>query len=616
MKKLSLISLTAFFCIVFLPAQSNFHFAHVTDIHVGSTTGAEDLRNTVRDINQQKDLRFVIITGDISEFGADAQWRLAKQILDSLTLPWYIVPGNHDMKWAESGGTGFKKVFGYERIMFPYGKYTFIGLHEGPRLKMGDGYWAPEDLRWLDSTLAPFRINRKPIILFTHYPLDSGIANWYEALSLLKQCNIQVILNGHWHSNNKISAEGIPSIVGRTNLRGRDSLGGYNIVDVRNDSIFYSVRTPGVKTAPYWASATLFDHHFEHDTTTYPRPSYAVNKEFPNVVTTWQFNAEFTITSTPLVFDQSFVVFGDYSGSVYCLDIDKKKIKWKMKANDAVFSSPEYADGKIYFTSADSYAYCVNAKNGKVLWKYKTENSLLASPRAAEGKIFFGSSNNSFYALNASTGKLAWRYDSLNGFVETKPLYSNGKIIFGVWDEHLYCLNAESGSLLWKWKGSKNGVLLSPAACEPVSADGKVFIAAPDRFLTAINISNGETIWRTGQFMVRETIGISKDGKRLYARTMNDSLYALSAESNEPAVIWKLNAEIGYDINSAQIREKEGIIFYPTKNGIILAVDGKTGKLLWKHRVGVGVTNTIAPISKNKIVVTDFDGNLSVVEVQ
>lgn len=595
-------------------AQTSFRFAHLTDIHVGSTTGEEDLRRTVRDLNQQHNLQFIIISGDISEFGSDEQLRLAKQILDSLVLPWYILPGNHDMKWSESGGTVFAKIFGYERVQFSFDKYTFIGLHEGPRLKMGDGYFAPEDLRWLDSVLTPFQKNRKPIILFTHYPLDSGIANWYEALKRLKKCNIQAVLNGHWHRNKAIETEGIPGIVARSNLRGKDSVGGYNIVEVRNDSIWYFERTPENVTHSPWISAALVDHHFEKDTATYSRPSFSVNKEFPSVKTTWQFSSGYTITSTPVVFNTSKVVFGDYSGKIVCLDFVKKKKIWQIHVGGAVFSSPEFADGKIYCTSADSFLYCLEAKAGKLVWKFKTENALLASPTVIHGIVYCGSSNNTFYALNAKSGTLQWQYDSLQGFVESKPLYSNGKIIFGAWDEHLYCLNATNGNAIWKWKSGRRGTLLSPAACEPVSAYGKIFIAAPDRFMTAIDAETGKTLWRTNQFQVRETIGLSADGERVYVRTMNDSLYALSTKNDIPTVLWKLNAEIGYDINSAQIREKDGVIFYPTKNGIILAIEGKSGKLLWKHRVGVGVTNTVAPISKNKIVVTDFDGKLSLVE--
>src|SRR5690606_3155673 len=77
-----------------------FQFAHVTDTHVGSATGVDDLRRTVADINANPELDFVIWSGDVTEFGSDEELRLAKRILDSLTVPWYVIPGNHDTNWS------------------------------------------------------------------------------------------------------------------------------------------------------------------------------------------------------------------------------------------------------------------------------------------------------------------------------------------------------------------------------------------------------------------------------------------------------------------------------------------------------------------------------------
>ena len=37
--------------------------------------------------------------------------------------------------------------------------------------------------------------------------------------------------------------------------------------------------------------------------------------------------------------------------------------------------------------------------------------------------------------------------------------------------------------------------------------------------MTAIDIHTGNTVWRTFQSMVRETIGLSEDGERIYSKT-------------------------------------------------------------------------------------------------
>src|SRR5579872_5802711 len=85
-------------------AQRYFEFAHISDTHIGGApTAADDLRNTVKDINVNPELKFVIITGDITEFGADTELQEAKAILDSLNKPWYIIPGTMTPIGARAG---------------------------------------------------------------------------------------------------------------------------------------------------------------------------------------------------------------------------------------------------------------------------------------------------------------------------------------------------------------------------------------------------------------------------------------------------------------------------------------------------------------------------------
>jgi outer membrane protein assembly factor BamB len=91
---------------------------------------------------------------------------------------------------------------------------------------------------------------------------------------------------------------------------------------------------------------------------------------------------------------------------------------------------------------------------------------------------------------------------------------------------------------------------------------------------------------------------------------MNDTILALPVSDKLEEPIWVTNCEFGYDISSAQIVEKDGVIFYATKNGMIYCLDSETGKILWQHKITNGFVNTITPISNNEIIATDFDGRV------
>ena len=598
-------------------AGDSFQFAWLSDTHVGSTTGEEDLRASVRDINSQTNLSFVIISGDVTEYGSREQLQLAKEILDELKIPSHVVPGNHDTKWSESGGTDFPRIWKEDRFVFEYGGFRFIGLHEGPLMKMGDGHWAPQDVRWLEGMLKSMPDSNQPLVFVTHYPLDpsfDGFANYYVVLDLLKQYNIQAFLCGHIHRNSKGSFEGIPGVMGRSNLRSSAPQGGYTIVEVRDGrTMTFSERTPGAATHSSWHSIVLQKHDVSIETNKFPRPDFSINARFPGVKERWRYDTGWTIASSPAVWNDSAIV-GDASGRVYCLSLASGQPRWQFKTGSAVYSTPDTAGDTVVFASTDGNVYALKAATGKEVWLFKTARPIVASPRIADGVVYLGASDGHFRALDLASGKLRWDFDRLGGFVETKPLVYNGKVIFGVWDQHLYALDAKTGKLAWKWQGDKRGTMYSPAACWPVGANGKVFVVAPDRRLTALDVNTGDAIWRTGSYTVRESIGLSQDRSRIYVRAMQDFFYAFSTAANHPEKIWELNAAFGYDINSAMLSEKDGVVFYGTKNGLLFAIDAGTGAIKWQHKTGVGLLNTVVPLSSTRVVTTDFDGRVALIE--
>src|SRR5262245_37967149 len=165
--------------ISFSYGQTEFKFAHISDTHIGSNNAEEDLRRTVQNINNDSTIKFVILSGDITDFGSDAELHLAKQILDSLNKPWYIIPGNHDSNWSESGANSFKNIFGSETFNFMYGGYLFIGTVCGPNMRMSPGQVSRENILRLDSTLNNLKDKNVPLIYVNHYPIDSSLNNWF-----------------------------------------------------------------------------------------------------------------------------------------------------------------------------------------------------------------------------------------------------------------------------------------------------------------------------------------------------------------------------------------------------------------------------------------------------
>lgn len=606
--------LILFFLLGGASAQTkSFRFAWLSDTHVGTQTGAADLINSVRDINVLDDVAFVILSGDITDMGSDSQLETAKSILDSLKKPYYIIPGNHDTKWSQSGCTKFLALWGSDKFAFAYGGYQFIGIHQGPIMKMGDGHFSPEDLRWLDSTLSTFPKKKEPMVFVTHYPLDPGIDNWYAVTERLKQCNTQVVLVGHGHTNEVMNFEGLPGVMGRSNLRAREPASAYTIVDVKPDTVYFSEHTPGAGWKSPWYSVVLGQRDFSKDTIRFSRPDSAVNKTYPGTQARWSVDTRFTIASTPAVW-KDCVISGNSSGRVYCYSVTDGSLKWTFTTAGTVYSTPDVSEGRVVIGSSDGNIYCLNANRGTALWKIQTRAPVVAAVTIRDGVVFIGGGDGVFRALDLKTGTVKWQFKNVGGFVETKPLIYEGKVIFGAWDTYLYALSVEDGSLLWKWSNGNAGVLYSPAACWPVAANGKVFVVAPDRFMTAIDAQTGKTIWRSKQHQVRECVGISEDGKRIYVRCMTDTVVAFNSSAVSPVEVWVTNCGYGYDIDPSMPMERDSVVYFGTKNGLIFALEAHSGAILWEHRIGVTIASTPVPFEGHRVIVSDLDGRISLLE--
>ena len=601
------------FCSIGHGQTHPFRFAWLSDTHVGSVTGASDLEASVHEINNIENIAFVILSGDITEMGFDAQLEKAKTILDVLKKPYYIIPGNHDTKWSPSGCTKFTALWGKDRFVFEYAGFRFIGMHEGPIMKMGDGHFPPEDIRWLDSVLTTLTDVRQPIFFVTHYPLDPGLDNWYTVTERLKRYNTQAVLVGHEHRNRKADFEGIPGVVGRSNLRGGTRAGGFTIVDVSTDSVTFTERAPGGPGQSPWQALALGQRHFSMDTVVYQRPEFSVNALYNDVRPVWTVKTGYTIASTPAVFGD-YAIVGNSSGAVLCYSIKSGSQLWSYRTGSTVYSSPATSDGKVVIGSSDHIIQCLDIATGKLVWKVKTDAAVVAAPVIDKGVVYVGASDGVFRAVELSTGNTLWNFKGVNGFVESKPLLYEGKVIFGAWDTFLYALNVKDGSLAWTWSNGNPGILYSPAACWPVASHGRVFIVAPDRYMTAIDAMTGKTAWRSNRYQVRECVGISQDGERVYARCMTDTVVAFSSIAPTQSAVWAAACGYGYDIDPSMPLEEDGEVMFGTKNGLVYGLDAATGKTLWIHRIGVCVVNTPAVIDNRRLIVTDLDGSITLLE--
>ncbi len=610
MKRILYIIIIFSICLACEPkSDSGFSFAFISDTHISDSNSANDLSATVRDINQHPEIDFVVVTGDVTEMGSDTELLAAKLLLDSLEKPYYVIPGNHDTKWSESGNESFKRIFGSERFAFEHKGFLFLGCNSGPNMRMAPGMVPREDIVWLDSIVKTQP--KQPVIFMNHYPLDKGLANWYQVIDLLKQINTQAVFCGHGHRNQVYDFEGIPGVMGRSNLATSRDTCGFNIVSIQKDTMYFNERLSGLKTKNAWHNIPMRKHNFIRDTSLFERPSYAINKTYDQHVSEeWQWQDDSDIGAGLAVLKDKIVV-ANTNGEIKAIDTREAIPLWTFTTRGKIYSTPviDSLSESVVVASTDGNIYALDITNGKMMWKYETDKSIVASPVISGDTVFIGSSEGVFRSISLNDGQLIWQHDSIDGFVETKPLVDEQRVYFGSWGNYFYALNKKDGSPAWRWTNGK-GDLYSPAACFPVKADGKIFIVAPDRFTTALDAVTGEEVWRSNQHIGRESIGISADKKLVYIKDMNDSLHAFNSQSDQSVRSWSVDCGFGYEISPSPIVEFNQLVLVPTHAGTVYAVDKNQKKVVWAYKMSNAIINNIVPIGKNEIVMGSMDGKV------
>lgn len=606
--------LVACFTTLVMQAQTSaFRFAQLTDLHLSAhnPNPTEDLLRSIARINATDSLDFVLVTGDITEEGDRATLEKVKSCLDLLKVKYYITLGNHETKWSDSGCTAFGEVFGYERFSFKHKGVLFLGFNSGPLMRMAYGHVVPQDINWMKEEMDKAG-KGTPVILVTHYPIKEGdVDNWYEVTDAVRPYNIRLFIGGHYHVCHNWRYDGIPGILMRSNLRDKEGRQGYGIYEVTPDSIRVFACEAG-KAPQRFAAFSMTENYYDHQGKAEKYPDFSVNQEY-KVKEKWMVQTGAGIYCSPAVTDGRVFV-GDDMGRLTAYNLKNGKKLWSFEAGKRIIGTPAADEGVVVFGSADRQIYGLSTADGHQLWSVKAEEPVLGAVSIAQGIAYIGASDHTFRAIDIHTGKVVWTYNQVKGYIETKPLITDSLVIFGAWDNTLYALNKDNGHELWKWTGGITGMHYSPAAVWPVAANGKVFIADPQRALTAIDIKTGKTIWRTYRSKVRETVGLSEDKARIFSKTMNDSIVCYSAVSDEPTQVWATNVGFGYEHAPSMQTEKDGLMFGSTKEGLIFALDGKTGAEIWKHKVGNSLINTVIPLSRNEVLFTATSGEVGLLK--
>jgi outer membrane protein assembly factor BamB len=302
----------------------------------------------------------------------------------------------------------------------------------------------------------------------------------------------------------------------------------------------------------------------------------------------------------------------------------------------AYASTPVIANGVVYSIDLDSDVQAIDLQSGQVLWS----NELKVPDYGPNGLVVandevFGATGSSAFALDQKTGKQLWSVSLVENEhegIDMAPGYHDGIVYVSTVPGNvnnfyepggngvLWALEAKTGKRLWHFDTSPPYFWSAGGAS--VNSGGGVWYppAFDDEGNMYFGTGNPEPDPGTEQL----PWGTSRPGPDLY----NDSVVKLNATTGKLQWYYQVTPHDLYDWDQqappilADVGGRQ-VVISGGKSGVIVALDRKTGKLLWRRDVGIhnghdhdGLYAMRHEYSKLKLPETVYPGELGGVIAQ
>lgn len=234
---------------------------HISDIHFDKVdyTIVEKLKEKIVELAPH----LTVISGDLTQRARSAQFKEAKDFLDSLPLPQIVVPGNHDVPLYNVLARFAAPLDNYKKYItddlqpfFLDEEIAVAGINTARSLTIKDGRINREQIAEVCSKMCDLP-NEMLKIVVTHHPFDLPenhtdeddlVDNAERAMEAFANCGADVFLSGHLHvssisetaSRYKLESGHNALVVQAgtaTSTRGRGEANSFNLIEFEQPNL-------------------------------------------------------------------------------------------------------------------------------------------------------------------------------------------------------------------------------------------------------------------------------------------------------------------------------------------------------------------------------------------
>jgi eukaryotic-like serine/threonine-protein kinase len=336
------------------------------------------------------------------------------------------------------------------------------------------------------------------------------------------------------------------------------------------------------------------------------RPIKQLNPEVPvelenTIDTALQYNANERFQDAKIMKD-ALILIARKSGTAYApkgtVAIQQEyeiKPLWTFECEDEIRGTPLYEAGIIYVGAYDNNIYALDATTGKFSWKYACDAGVVSTPAHHSGNLYFGSEDQRVHAVSSTTGRVLWTYFT-DGPIRSSATVQDRHVFIGSDDEHLHIVNATTGQRANKINGS------APIRSSPLIHNDVIYFGAESGDFFCSDFS-GKIRWRiSAKRAVTSSPRIQNDV--VYFSSIDGMLYAIDAKTGW--TLWRFRMDRG-SISTPFITDR--FAYIGSADGQIYCINLQSAKEIWHFKTEHQVSSSPI-IYKDALYCGSVDGNL------
>ncbi len=293
---------------------------------------------------------------------------------------------------------------------------------------------------------------------------------------------------------------------------------------------------------------------------------------------------------------------------------------WQQKASEGKGSKylkleMVVSDGKLFVADLKGKVLAIDQMTGELIWEVKTELPISGGLEVGYEHVFFGTTDADVVALKLNDGDTAWT-SQVSSEVLSTPRFSDGLLVVRSVDGAVNTLDAANGEERWSYIRDVPALSLRGTS-SPVVKSGGVICGYANGKLVVLRLKDGLQIWETsvavarGRGALSRMVDVDSDplaGERyIYAATFNGGVVAVDVRSGQ--IVWRRSEMSSYKKMIADWVS----IYVVDVNNHLWSADQNDGSINWlqdslEHR-------QLTPLTQagDYLLTADYEGYLHVI---